>query len=65
MKLRRYVSAFVAGFNLGTLHYLQGFFFYRNMSEYCLYHYLCVFDVVYFVGVINWYIDLKCREWTT
>jgi len=33
MKLHRYVSPFVAGFNLGTLYYLQMVCLYRNMSE--------------------------------
>jgi hypothetical protein len=27
--------------------------------------YLCVYDIVHFVSLVNKYIDPKCMEWTT
>jgi len=35
-------------------------YFYRNVSEYCLY-YLRVSNIVHLVGKIKEYIDTKCR----
>jgi hypothetical protein len=35
----------------------------RDISPLCMYLY--GFDIVYFVGLISEYIDLKCIEWTS
>jgi len=41
------------------MHSLRMVYFYRNMSEYCLY-YLRVSNIVHLVGKIKEYIDPKC-----
>jgi len=43
------------------MYSLKIVYFYRNMSELCLY-YLYVFDIVRSVGLINEYVNPKCTE---
>jgi hypothetical protein len=53
------ISPFVAV--VGNVYSLRMVYFYRNVSEQCLY-YLYVFDVVQLGGIINEYIYQNARN---
>jgi len=61
LKLNKYYSPFVAGFNPGTLCFLKAVYF-LPIHVAVVYLLLHVLDIVHLVVLMNEYIDKKCTE---